>query len=168
MCILAVGLGALFNRSLVDYLEATRVAPTTLEAVSSAQEYAPSAASLIWQALGVFLALVAFLSSLWINSRMGEERRSGFIVMALWVAAIAGLLAWLPVDILATKQAIAGKALAGETPSIPAYIGKLFFVAVVILSIPAAAMVYFRLSLMDRYVVHSFLSPFFFSLLSFI
>ena len=48
MCILAVGLGALFNRSLVDYLEATRVAPTTLEAVSSAQEYAPSAASLIW------------------------------------------------------------------------------------------------------------------------
>lgn len=168
MCILAVGLGALFNRSLVDYLEATRVAPTTLEAFSSAQEYAPSAASLIWQGLGVFLALVAFLSSLWINSRMGEERRSGFIVMALWVAAIAGLLAWLPADILATKQAIAGKALAGETPSIPAYIGKLFFVAVVILSIPAAAMVYFRLSLMDRYVVHSFLSPFFFSLLSFI
>ena len=168
MCILAVGLGSLFNRNLVDYLEATRGASETLEVVSSAQDFAPSGASLIWQGLGVFLALVAFLSSLWINGLMGEQRRSGFIVMALWIAAIAGLFAWLPADILATKQAIAGKALAGETPSIPAYIGKLFFVSIVISSVPVAAMVYVRLSLMDRYVVHSFLSPFFFSLLSFI
>lgn len=168
MCILAVGLGLLFNRNLVDYIEATRVAQEAIEALSDVREYAPSKASLIWQGLGVFFALVAFLSSLWINDRMGEERRSGFIVMALWFAAIAGLSAWLPADILATIQAIAGKALAGETPSIPAYIGKLFFIAVVISSIPVAAMVYFRLSLMDRYVVHSFLSPFFFCLLSFI
>ena len=168
MCILAVGLGLLFNRNFVDYLEATRVAQKAIEALSDMREYAPSKASLIWQGLGVFFALVSFLSSLWINERMGEERRSGFIVMALWFAAIAALLAWLPADILATKQAIAGKALAGEAPSIPAYIGKLFFIAVVISSIPVAAMVYFRLSLMDRYVVHSFLSPFSFCLLSFI
>ena len=88
--------------------------------------------------------------------------------MVLWISAFAGLLAWLPIDVLATKHAIAGKALAGENPSIPAYLGKLFFVSVAIISIPASAMIYFRLSLMDRYVVHSFLSPFSFCLFSFI
>lgn len=168
MCILAVGLGLLFNRNLVDYIDVSRVAEQAPESVSAIVEFAPTKAALIWQGIGVFLAIMAFLTSLWINDRMEEERRGGFIVMVLWISAFAGLLAWLPIDVLATKHAIAGKALAGENPSIPAYLGKLFFVSIVILSIPASAMIYFRLSLMDRYVVHSFLSPFSFCLFSFI
>ena len=75
---------------------------------------------------------------------------------------------WLPTDIIDTQAAISGKALAGEVPSIPAYFGKLFLISLLILSIPAAALLYFRLSLMDRYVVHNFLSPFSFCLFSFI
>jgi len=170
MCMLAVGLGLLFNKNLVDYVDVNRVAAaeSTPESVSSVIEFAPTKAALIWQGIGVFVAIMAFLCSLWISERMEEERRGGFIVMVLWIAAFAGLLAWLPTDVLATKHAIAGKALAGESPSIPAYLGKLFFVSLVILSIPASAMVYFRLNLMDRYVIHSFLSPFSFCLFSFI
>ncbi len=167
MLILVLGLGSMLNESFVEYRDTVRNAGIEVEGEVN-QQSLPSVVPMIGQGLGVFLALVAFLTSLWVTERLNEERRSSIIVIALWIAAIASLVAWLPADILATKQAISGKAFAGETPSIPAYLGKLFFISLLLLSVPVAAMIYFRLSLMDRYVVHSFLSPFSFCLFSFI
>lgn len=128
----------------------------------------PSMVPIVWRGIGLFLALVAFLISLWVREEQSAGGRRGtLITTSLWIAAFAALVSWLPADVIATKEAISGKALGGETPSIPAYLGQLVLISVLLLSLPAAAMVYFRLSLMDRYVVHSFLSPFAFSLFSF-
>tara|TARA_R110000850_G_scaffold19988_18_gene59858 strand:+ start:337 stop:2088 length:1752 start_codon:yes stop_codon:yes gene_type:complete len=169
MFILVIGLGLVFNQTLVDYNDANRGVSELGSATDETNlGQLPSVIPMVWQGLGVFLSLVAFLTSLWISDKQEEHRRGTIVVMSLWIAAAASLLAWLPTDVLATKQAISGMALAGETPSIPAYLGKLLLISLVILSIPIVSMVYFRLSLMDRYVVHSFLSPFSFCLFSFI
>lgn len=165
---LTFGLTLHFMETLADYKAASSALrnANTPEALQEIPAFAP----LVWQGIGVFFSLVAFLTSLWVRGGTSAhaERRGKLIVISLWMAAAAALCAWLPSDVLATQQAISGKALAGENPSIPAYLGQLFLIALLILSVPAAAMLYFRLSLMDRYVVHSFLSPFLLCLFSFI
>jgi len=164
---LLLGLGSLFYGTVVDYQGTTE--RLRAEGGEAALAQLPSVAPLVWQGIGVFLALVAFLVSLWVREDTSDQgRRGNLIIIALWIAAFASLAAWVPTDVIETKRAISGKALAGATPSIPAYLGKLFLITVLILSIPSAAVIYFRLSLMDRYVVHSFLSPFSFCLFSFI
>lgn len=164
---LALGLALHFSGTLDEYKAASEALRTNRD--SDALRQMPSFAPLVWQGLGVFFSLAAFLVSLWIRESSGGEveRRGRLIVTALWIAAVAALCAWLPSDIVTTQEAISGKALAGENPSIPAYLGGLFLTTVLILSVPVSAMVYFRLSLMDRYVVHSFLSPFSLCLFSF-
>lgn len=163
---LLLGLGLHFHGTLTAYQDAS--AALRSSGGSDSLQQLPSFAPLVWQGLGVFLALFAFLVSLWIRESGGHiERRGKLIVIALWIAAAAALVSWLPSDVVATQQAISGKALAGENPSIGAYIGKLILIGLLIFSVPAMAMVYFRLSIMDRYVVHSFLSPFSLCLFSF-
>ncbi|MEM1442898.1 MAG: LptF/LptG family permease, partial [Verrucomicrobiota bacterium] len=165
---LTLGLSLHFMGTVTDYKAASNALrdANNPEALQEIPAFAP----LVWQAIGVFFALVAFLVSLWVRGGAtgNIERRGKLIVTALWIAAIAALCAWLPTDVLATQEAISGKALAGENPSIPAYLGQLCLIALLILSVPAAAMIYYRLSIMDRYVVHSFLSPFSLCLFSFI
>ncbi|MDB2495758.1 LptF/LptG family permease [Verrucomicrobiales bacterium] len=160
---LVFGLSVLFFAKLQDYNDSGLAlreegTPGNLSAL-------PSIAPVFWQGVGVFLALISFIVTLWLREGTEPGTRKNLVLFSLWVAAFAALAAWLPADILATKEALSGKALAGETPSVPAYFGGLFLVAVLILSIPAVAVVYFRLGLMDRYTVHSFLSPFVFCLL---
>jgi len=129
----------------------------------------PSVAPLIWRGVAALLAFAAFVACLFLKEGLrAEQGRERLVVSVLWLVAGAALAAWLPSDFIATREAMAGKALAGETPSIPAYFGMLLVVSALILSIPVAAMCYFRLGLMDRYVVDSFLSPFFFCLCSFV
>lgn len=160
-----LGLGLLFAGTILDYRDAAAKAQ---EGVGNASlSGLPSIVPILFQGLGMLLALVAFLVSLWVNERNTPERRRGLVVITLAIAAVAGLAAWLPTDVSETLAAIKGKAPAGETPSIGAYLGMLFLVSILILSVPVAALLYFRLDLMDRYVVHNFLSPFFFCLLSF-
>ncbi len=159
-------LSFLFYNTLTQYQDASTALRSGVQASLAA---IPSIAPLVWRGLGVFLALVAFLISLWVREEASAGSRRGTLVtIALWIAATAALVSWLPADVIATKEAISGKAIGGETPSIPAYLGQLVLVAALLMSLPAAAMIYFRLSLMDRYVVHSFLSPFAFCLFSFI
>ncbi|MDB3941427.1 LptF/LptG family permease, partial [Verrucomicrobiales bacterium] len=160
---LVFGLSVLFFAKLQDYNDSGLAlreegTPGNLSAL-------PSIAPVFWQGVGVFLGLISFIVTLWLREGTEPGTRKNLVLFSLWVAAFAALAAWLPADILATKEALSGKALAGETPSVPAYFGGLFLVAVLILSIPAVAVVYFRLGLMDRYTVHSFLSPFVFCLL---
>jgi len=166
MAALLIGLGLLFSGSLLTYRDSVR-ALRTPGAVPDLNEL-PSIAPMIFQGLGVFLSLVAFLVSLWLRKDTEINQRKGLVVLALSLAALASLSVWLPTDIIDTLSAISGKALAGETPSIPAYFGKLFLISLLILSVPVASLLYFRLRLMDRYVLNTFLSPFTFCLFSFI
>jgi LPS export ABC transporter permease LptG len=160
-----LGLGLLFAGTVLDYRDA---AAKVGEGISDeGLGGLPSLVPILFQGLGMLLSMVAFLVSLWVRGDHSPERRRGLIVITLAIAAVAGLAAWLPTDVSATLSAIRGKAPAGETPSIVAYLGMLFLISILILSVPVAALLYFRLDLMDRYVVHNFLSPFFFCLLSF-
>lgn len=127
----------------------------------------PPVAPIIWRGLSVFLALLGVVAAFLIRPSRSNGSQQRFIIIALWMAALAGLASWLPPDVIATQRALTGKALAGETPSIVAYFGQVVLVASLIISVPLAAWLYFRLSLMDRYVVQSFLSPFLFCLFSF-
>lgn len=162
---LLIWLGLVFVGTMLDYRDAAKVVSEA--GAKPALEELPSLIPLVFQGLGVFIALVSFLVTLWIKETTDSEQRKGFVVIALSLGALASLAVWLPTDIIETQAAISGKALAGETPSIPAYFGKLFLISLLILSVPVAALLYFRLSLMDRYVVHNFLSPFSFCLFSF-
>ena len=83
------------------------------------------------------------------------------------MASIGCLVAWLPTDLVTTRSGLDEKALAGEIPSIMAYTGQLLLVGFLFLSLPIAAQLYYRLDIMDRYVVKAFLSPFFFCMLAF-
>jgi lipopolysaccharide export system permease protein len=165
MGLLLVWLALIFAGTLIDYRDAGRVISEA--GARPALDKLPSLIPLIFQGFGVFIALVSFLVTLWIRETTESEQRKGFVVIALSLGALASLAVWLPTDIIETQAAISGKALAGETPSIPAYFGKIFLISMLIFSIPVAALLYFRLSLMDRYVVHNFLSPFSFCLFSF-
>jgi len=176
MACLFVGLALLFSRTYQSHLEATRTMQTAVENASPASQGSvalanlPPVLPLVGKGIGVLLAMVAFILSMLIRRReSGEEsRRAKLIVAALWFAAFAGLSSWLPSDIMETHAAITGKALAGETPSIPVYIGKLVLVGLLILSAPLMAMYYYRLTLMDQYVLRCFLSPFSFCVFGFV
>lgn len=162
---LLLWLTLLFAGTLLDYRNAS-LALRNAEGQAGLDEL-PSLVPLIFRGFGAFLALVSFFITFWIKETTADDQRKGFVVIALSLGALASLAVWLPADILDTQAAISGKALAGETPSIPAYFGKLFLISSLILSVPVAALLYFRLDLMDRYVVHNFLSPFSFCLISF-
>jgi len=167
MASLFIGLAFFFYGTLLEYRDASKIAQELGPAGGLGE--LPSLVPLIWRGLSVLLALLALVVSMWIREDTTEQGRRGtLIIIALWIAAVAALAAWLPSDVVETQRALSGKALAGETQSIPAYIGKLFLISALILSIPVASMIYFRLSLMDRYTIHSFLSPFSFCLFSFI
>lgn len=164
--LLLVALSAVFFAALTGYRDA--MTDFSLPADQRTVTENPSAVPIVWKGVSVFLALMSFTAALWVRETSSEERRQRFTVIALWIGAVASLCAWLPGDIIETLAAISGKQLAGEPPAIFAYLGQILLVSFLILSIPISAMLYFRLSLMDRYVVHSFLSPFLFCLFSFV
>lgn len=156
------GLALVFAGTLIDY--GNRGAAAGVEGGAAAL---PSMIPILFQGLALMLAFAAFLVVLWVGKESTMDRRRNLVVVALALASLAGLAAWLPSDVIATRAAILGSAPAGETPSIPAYIGMLLLVSLLILSVPVVALVYFRLDLMDRYVLQNFMLPFFFCLLSF-
>ncbi len=158
-----VGIGVVFVGTIGDYGDRSTPGASGEEALSTL----PSVVPIVFQGLALFLALAAFVIVFWVNDETGMDRKRSLIVLSLGLASLAGLAAWLPSDVIATRAAILGNAPAGETPSIPAYIGMLLLVSMLILSVPVVALVYFRLDLMDRYVLQSFMLPFFFCLLSF-
>ncbi|MEM9018428.1 MAG: LptF/LptG family permease, partial [Verrucomicrobiota bacterium] len=164
---LLAGLSLVLYGTIVDYQEASDAIREAEDAEATLRGL-PSLVPMVWQSIGVFLAFLSLGCAFLVRGKVSEEVRRNLTVISLSIAAIAALASWLPTDIIATMEAISGKALAGETPSIPAYFGQLFLISLLIVSVPVAAMVYFQLSLMDRYVVHNFLSPFSFCLFSFI
>lgn len=159
------GLGLLFVSTLLAYREAA--SGLTGPESSPALELLPGIVPIVSQGVGLLLAAGAFGVSLLVREGNSPDRRRLFVVLSLMIASFAALAAWLPTDVIETRAAILGKAPAGETPSIPAYLGMLLLVSLLILSVPVAAMAYFRLGLMDRYVVDNFLTPLAMCLFSF-
>lgn len=165
MAAFAGGLALLFAGSILEFGEVSESIGKVEEA--AAARTLPSAMPIVFQGIGLLLALLALAVGFFVREGTAMERRRGLVVVSLAIAAVAALAAWLPTDVMTTRAAILGKAPAGETPSIPAYLGMLLLVSTLILSIPVAALAYFRLGLMDRYIVHNFLSPFAMCLFSF-
>jgi len=165
MAVLVVGLFSLFISTILDYRD--RIEGLQQSAGSGKLEDLPSIIPIICEGVGVFLALVAFFVSFWVRKSSETTRNQGFTVIVLSIAAMASLAVWLPTDIMDTQAALSGKALAGESPSIPAYLFKLVLISLIILSIPVVALIYFRLGLMDRYIIRGFVGPFAFTLIAF-
>ncbi len=159
--VLALAMGLIFNEGFGAYVEQSRAMAEagTAEALADA----PSIVPLAGKGIGVFMTLVAFFLSLWIR----PGHRGNLVVLSLWIAAVGCFVAWVPTDVVSTQSALAGKALAGEEPSIPAYLGKILLIGFLIFSPPIAAQLYFRLGILDQYVVKSFLSPFVFCIAAF-
>ena len=160
--IFAVGMCLVFNEARQQFIQATGLSGTDgmLEDLSL---FVPLAG----KGFGAFLAVLALLVSLWYRDSGSEESRKRVILISLWIASVGALFAWLPADVITTQGALAGKALAGENPSIPAYMGNLVLITFLILSPPIAAQFFFRLDLMDQYVVKAFMGPFFFCMMAF-
>lgn len=159
------GLLLLFAGTVLDYRDAG--SRDLGEEAATRVGALPSLVPIVSQGLALFIAILALLVSLWIRVGDSLSRRRALVVGCLALASFAGLVAWMPTDVIETHAAMLGRAPAGETPSIPAYFGKLFLVSMLILSVPFVALAYFRLGLMDRYMVHNFLTPFSMCLFSF-
>lgn len=165
MVILVAGFISLFFDTILSYRD--QVKAFQRSSGGGKLEDLPSIIPIICEGIGVFLALVGLLVSFWVRKSASLARRNGFTVIVLSIAAMAGLAVWLPADIIETQAAMSGKALAGESPSIPAYFGQLFLISMIILSVPVMAMVYIRLGLMDQYLIKSFAAPFTLSMVAF-
>lgn len=161
----ALFLGLFFNQAFQEYTdESQRLAVVSAEGQLGES---PSILPVASKGLGAGMALVGFFISLWIRNRQEKENRHRLILASLWVTAFGCLLSWLPTDVVATVGAMEGKAPVGEVPSIAAYIGKMLLISILILSPPIALQFFFRLDIMDQYVVKGFLTPFIFCLLAF-
>ncbi len=165
MAIFCLAMGGIFLSAI--FIESESMASGAASGEESMLSSLPGVIPLVFQGVAFCLALAGFLTSLWMSSKSSMIARRRIIVFALALAALAALSAWLPSDVISTREAILGKAPAGETPSILAYLGKLLLIASLILSVPVTSFVYFRLGLMDRYVIRNFLTPFLMCLFSF-
>ncbi len=171
---LAIALGLLFYENWSVYKEwkgepKFGLEPDVVGGDAESLKAVPEAIPVLGQGIGAALAALAFILSFFVRKKEGRERvRGALIVLVLWIAAFGSLCAWLPSDVIATKAAISGKALAGENPLVGAYVGKLLLVGFLILSVPILSMYYYRLSLMDQYVVRTFLNPFALCLFGFV
>jgi LPS export ABC transporter permease LptG len=89
-------------------------------------------------------------------------------LLPIAVASLAGLAYWLNNDLF-HNAAIANVSSLGEEPSLPAYYGKLAVTCAAFLSPTLIVWLYLKGSVLDRYVVRTFLAPFclcFFGLLA--
>ncbi len=119
------------------------------------------------QPVGTGLALIGLLVSFQLRHRRSSLRRSRITMISLWFVAIGILVAWLPSDWVANAPNLQ-VAMIGEDKSAMAYWGKLILVTLLIVSVPIASTFFYTASIMDRYTVTSFLTPFSFCLAGFI
>lgn len=85
--------------------------------------------------------------------------RGPVLMLPITLASVLVFAYWLYAD-LHHNLPSAVSSLQGETPSMSAYVAKLVFIGLVILSPPVFTFIYYRVSIMDRYVVRSFGTPF--------
>ncbi|NOX98162.1 MAG: YjgP/YjgQ family permease [Verrucomicrobia bacterium] len=130
--------------------------------------FGPPIGSAVAQTLGVFVVGIGlFISVYSLRKRLSSIRRARATQLVLWIAAIGVLVAWLPTDYTANFADVMVSRI-GENPSVAAYLGKLVLIGLLILSFPLMARLHFRSSIMDQYVVRTFLTPFAFTLIGFV
>ena len=100
----------------------------------------------------VICLLPAFFLSLY-------RLRGSALLLPIFLASLLVFCYWLYADLHFNMKS-AFVSIRGETPSLNAYIAKLVFIGLAILSPPIFAVLYFRASILDRYVVRSFGTPF--------
>ncbi len=121
--------------------------------------------SRLWLVLSVAVAALGFGASFLLRKfTRRTPQRPRLVVGILWCLSIAGLIAWLPSSVVEAQQAAESFRASGQPPTTGSYIVQRILVTALLLSVPLVSIIYFRLSLMDRYVIHSFLSPFAFCL----
>lgn len=129
---------------------------------------APTIGIAVSQTLGLLVVSVGLFISIYsLRKRLSSIRRERITQLILWITAVGLLVAWLPSDFSANIRGVMISRV-GENPSVAAYIGKLFLIGVLILSLPIMARLHFRSSIMDQYVVRAFLVPFSFTLIGFV
>lgn len=120
------------------------------------------------QTLGLIVVGLSFFISVFsLRKKTPSSKRERIIQIVLWIAAIGVLIAWLPSDFTTNFRGVLVSRI-GEDPSVAAYLGKLFLIGMLILSFPVVAFLHFRSSIMDQYVVRTFLVPFSFTLIGFV
>lgn len=129
---------------------------------------APPISIAVAQTLGIIVVGASlFISIFSLRKKLSFIRRSRIIQLVLWIGAIGVLIAWLPTDFTTNFRGVLTSRV-GEDPSVAAYLGKLFLIGLLILSFPLMARLHFRSSIMDQYVIRTFLVPFSFTLIGFI
>jgi LPS export ABC transporter permease LptG len=129
---------------------------------------APPISAAIAQTLGIILVGTGFFISIYsLRKRLSSIRRDRAIQLVLWITAIGVLVGWLPSDFTANFRDVQVSRI-GEDPSVVAYVGKLVLIGLLILSFPLVVHLHFRSSILDQYVVRSFLTPFAFTLIGFV
>ena len=129
---------------------------------------APPISIAIAQTIGIIIVGVGFFISIYsLRKRLSFIRRSRIIQIILWIAAAGVVIAWLPTDYSTNIRSIQVSRI-GEDPSVVAYMGKLILIGLLILSFPLMARLHFRSTILDQYVVRSFLVPFAFTLIGFV
>lgn len=166
--VVVITLGSTWYHTLSEYqTEHARISAEILELKASEEELPPKLPS-IALGIGSIIADAAFLNALLIRRRHSAAMKRRFTQTSLWIAAIGVLIAWLPTDFALSRSALFGQGFIGEAPSQIAYAGKLVLIAFFVLSFPVAAHLHYRSSLLDRYVIQSFITPFSFCLIGFV
>jgi len=129
---------------------------------------APPISIAIAQTFGLLVVSAGFFISIYsLRKRLSLIRRSRITQLILWITATGVLIAWLPTDFSTNFRAVQVSHI-GENPSVAAYMGKLILIGLLILSFPLMARLHFRSTILDQYVVRSFLVPFAFTLIGFV
>ncbi|MCB1078128.1 MAG: LptF/LptG family permease, partial [Verrucomicrobiae bacterium] len=166
--VVVIALGSIWYHSLKEFdAEYARVSAEIAEQKASEEELPPRLPS-IALGIGWIITDAAFLNSLLIRRRHSSARKARVVQVSLWIAAIGVLIGWLPTDFALSQSALFGQGFIGERPSQVAYAGKLILIASFVLSFPLAALVHYRSSLLDQYVIRGFLTPFSFCLIGFV
>ncbi len=146
-----------FKDRVSEAVTAGRPAPTD----------SPPIVPMLAQWMGAVLLVISAAITLNLQMKRAFLRRNRTLLSAAVLAALGVLVAWLPTDFVANLDTLMHNRV-GADVSMLAYLGKLTLVSLLILSLPLAMWLHYRSSLMDRYLVRSFLTPFFFCLLAFI
>ncbi len=156
------------TESWQDYYELLAEFQELLKKGKANPDFGPPISIAVAQTLGIAVVGTGFFISIYsLRKRLSSIRRARITQLVLWIAAIGVLVAWLPTD-YTTNFADVMISRIGEDPSVVAYLGKLFLIGLLILSFPLMARLHFRSSIMDQYVVRTFLAPFAFTLIGFI
>ncbi len=110
--------------------------------------------------LGLVFLLPALFAALY-----RSQNRSRVLIVS--IASLALLLAWLPGELLVTWPAATASNF-GEEPAPFAYFLKVLLILLLIASPPYLVWKYEQSSILDRYVIRSFLNPFLFCFLGFL